>query len=111
MADPEEGPRGSGRPPLLFLDLTEAEKKFFFGDPPPPYLNVLDDRAPSLSQGMDPALLSVSFLSSPASFFDFSSNFRGLQQLAQDTRRGISAKVQGLFASIPGIPRCKTIGT
>ena len=39
--------------PPLFLDQTEAQ--IFFGDQRPP----LDDRAPSFSQGLDPALMTV----------------------------------------------------
>ena len=57
-ADPGEGP--GVPPPPLFLDQT----KNFFGDrtlPPPPLPKGLDDRAPSLSQGLDTALSRTSF--------------------------------------------------
>ena len=54
MADPGERGRG-GRPPPLFLDQTEARRaKNIFGG----------DRAPSLSQCLDSALVMVSEWSS-----------------------------------------------
>ena len=49
-------------PPLLILDQTDAqraEKKFKTALPlpqPPPFSRGLDDRAPSLSEGLDPPL-------------------------------------------------------
>ena len=58
LADPGEGPggpgaRGPGGPaPLFFTKL--AEKNFLETAPPPPRLSKdLDDRAPSLSQGLE----------------------------------------------------------
>ena len=54
------GARG-GWPPLLF-DQTEAQRaeKNYFGDSPPPTLSQgLDDRAPSLSEGLDPPLYRI----------------------------------------------------
>ena len=61
MADPGEGPGGPGLPPLL-LGQTEAlkEKKFFWIPGPP------------LSQGLDPALTSLSPKYVSVAFFTFS---------------------------------------
>ena len=61
------GPRGGARgaqPPPLFLDQTEAQraqKKILETAPPSPILlsQGLDDRDPSLSQGLNPALMLV----------------------------------------------------
>ena len=54
------GPQGGPGTPL-FLDPTEARRaeKMVFGDrsPLPSLSKVLDDRAPPLSQGLDPALI------------------------------------------------------
>ena len=55
---------GSRRGPPLFLDQTEArrvEQKCFGvrGGPPPQLCKGLGDRAPLLSQGLDPALVSL----------------------------------------------------
>ena len=55
VADPGEGPGGTGLP--LFLDETEtrrAEKKFFSRPPPSPYLRVWMTGPPPLSKGLDP---------------------------------------------------------
>ena len=50
VADPGEGP--GGQAPLFFTKL--AEKNFLETAPPPPRLSKdLDDRAPSLSQGLE----------------------------------------------------------
>ena len=53
------GARG-GWPPLLF-DQTEAQRaeKNYFGDSPPALSQGLDDRAPSLSECLDPPLYRV----------------------------------------------------
>ena len=54
--------KARGAQPPLFLEKTEAqraERKIFGDRPPSPLFNVLDDRAPPLSQGLDPALLPV----------------------------------------------------
>ena len=50
LADPGEGPGGPA--PLFFTKLAE---EIFFGDPPPPprLSKDLDDRPPSLSQGLE----------------------------------------------------------
>ena len=49
LADPGEGPGGPA--PLFFTKLAEEN---FFAPPPPPRLSKdLDDRAPSLSQGLE----------------------------------------------------------
>ena len=53
------GFRGPGGPPPLVLDQNEArraEKKFFKAGPPFPLSQGLDDRAPRLSEGLDPPL-------------------------------------------------------
>ena len=52
--------RGLGAAPLLFLEQTEARRAIKnFGETGSPYLSKgLDDRAPPLSQGLDPALRS-----------------------------------------------------
>ena len=58
VMDPGEGP-GRPAPPPIFLDQTEAQraKNFFFETaPPPPLCQGLDDRAPPLSEGLDPPL-------------------------------------------------------
>ena len=60
MADTGKGPPPP--PPFLILDQTDAqraEKKFTTAlplPPPPPLSRGLDDRAPSLSEGLDPPL-------------------------------------------------------
>ena len=50
---------GPGLP--LFLDQTEARRanKLFLETAPSPLLKALDDRPPSLSQGLDPALFYI----------------------------------------------------
>ena len=53
------GFRGPGGPPPLVLDQTEArraQKKFFLRLAPLPSSQGLDDRAPRLSEGLDPLL-------------------------------------------------------
>ena len=56
VVDPGAGPGGSAPPPV-FLDQTEAQKaeKYFWQTTPLPFSKGLDDWAPSLSQGLDPA--------------------------------------------------------
>ena len=49
--------RGPGGPPPLILDQTKGRRKKLETGPPPILSRGLDDRAPLLSQGMDPALL------------------------------------------------------
>ena len=48
-----------GPAPSLFLEQTEARRteNLFFWDRPPTSSKDLDDRAPSLSQGLDPVLI------------------------------------------------------
>ena len=57
VMDPGEGPGGTAPPPI-FLDQTEAQrvKKNFFETAPPPLSQGLVDRAPPLSEGLDPPL-------------------------------------------------------
>ena len=57
VADPGEGP-GGGLALLYFWTKLrpEAPKKNFCRPPPTPLSKGLDDRAPPLSQGLDPAL-------------------------------------------------------
>ena len=53
LADPGEGPGGPGVRPPYFLP-NWPKKKFLETAPPPPRLSKdLDDRAPSLSQGLE----------------------------------------------------------
>ena len=57
VADPGEDPGGPS--PFLFLEQTGARsaEKMFLETPPPPNLRVWT--APSLSQGLDPALVAL----------------------------------------------------
>ena len=58
---PIQGKARGGRPPLLLekTERPEGPKKNFGDRSPSPLLKVLDDRAPPLSQGLDPALLLI----------------------------------------------------
>ena len=63
VANPGEGPGGPAS--VYFLDQTEARSadNIFFETGPPPHLpplcQGLDDRAPHLSEGLDPPLVYV----------------------------------------------------
>ena len=58
---PIQGKARGGRPPLLLekTERPEGPKKNFGDRSPSPLFKVLDDRAPPLSQGLDPALLLI----------------------------------------------------
>ena len=63
MVDPGEGARGLVPP--LFLDQNEARraKTIFWGTIPPPPSKGLDDQASPLSQGLDPAVCILTWIS------------------------------------------------
>ena len=58
---PIQGKARGARPPLLLekTERPEGPKKNFGDRSPSPLFKVLDDRAPPLSQGLDPALLLI----------------------------------------------------
>ena len=49
--------QGGPPPPYFYSKLRPEGPKIFLGDRPPTSSKDLDDRAPSLSQGMDPVLI------------------------------------------------------
>ena len=66
VADPGEGPGGGRGAPLYFwIKMSPKGPKTFFGDRPPPLYLRIWMTAPSLSQGLDPALYPTKLFKDP----------------------------------------------